>query len=239
MARQRQNMRKNSMQRPPKGRKKKSNTQVLGRYKGRQSGEYNLNRIGDSAFHARYGIPTRFPMPGTDVAPVNMKFSLGVNNTAASLAAVSFIYGNGTSAGAVLYMSDFCNGFKQLSLAYSRFLIKRIVFSFTQTTSTTATSYFIANYEATSSTSSTPPTTVADVSNTSHLAEGNATNPSSFVVVPTDYYNDWRATYGDGSTTSTSQMGVSQLYVVNNEAINAAAGLIAVEIECVFAGYRV
>ena len=211
----------------------------LARYGGRQAGEYNMNTIGQRGFHARFGIPTRFPMPGTDVTPVNMKFSLGLTNTAANLSAVSFIYGNGTSAGAVLYMSDFCPGFKQLSLVYSRFLIKRIKFCFTQTTSTTATGYFIANYEATSSTSSTPPASIQDVSNTANLAEGNTTNPASFVVTPTDYYNDWRATYGDGSTTSTSQMGVTQLYVINSELINAAAGLISIELECVFAGYRV
>lgn len=187
----------------------------------------------------RFGLPMRFPSPVGDVTPANFKFTLGLANTAANACAVVFIFGNGTTAGSTLYMSTFCSGFGSMSLVYSRYLIRRLRVGVTQTTPITSGGYFIANYEATSSSSSLPPVSVADVSNSRHVVEGNPANPRSYTVTPTDYYNDWRATYGDGSSTSTSQMGTTQVLVSNSSAVAVECALLTVEADIIFCGYRV
>jgi hypothetical protein len=212
------------------------NSLVVRGRNGPKIGGSGMNQIG--SLQGRFGLPTRYPLPTNDVVPANFKFTLDVSNTGTSVCAVSLIYGSGTSAGAVLYMNQFCPGFNNMATLYSRFLIKRIKFGCTQTTSMTDGGFHIANYEATSSTSSLPPTSVADVSNTQHLAYGNVANPSSFVVHPTDYYNDWRASVGDGSTTSASQMGVTQVYIRNGLPATSLVALLTAELEVVFCGYR-
>lgn len=196
------------------------------------------NAIGANV-NQRFGIPSRFPSPVGDVTPANFKFSIDLANTTTNYSRVVLIFGNGTTTGSTLYMNAFCSGFNVMSTVFSRFLIRRIRVGVTQTTPITSGGYFIANYEATASSSSVPPVSVTDVSNSRHVVEGNPANPRSYTVNPTDYYNDWRATYGDGSTTSTSQMGTSQIIVNNALAVDADCALITVEADVVFCGYRV
>jgi hypothetical protein len=225
---------KNKNQYKKKSRKPRRGTDTS--MNGLRVGGTGMNQIG--SLQSRFGLPARYPLPTNDVVPANFKFTLDVRNTAEFLSAVTLVYGSGTSSGSVLYMNDFCPGFNNMATLYSRFLIKRIKFGVTQTTSTTEGGFHIANYEATSSTSSLPPTSVADVSNTQHLAYGNVVNPSSFVVHPTDYYNDWRASVGDGSSTSASQMGVTQVYIQNANPTGLLVALLTAELEVVFCGYR-
>jgi hypothetical protein len=167
-----------------------------------QKNKKRQNFVGDNVI-SRFGLPSRYPLPTNDVVPANFKFSFIAYNTAEFQSRVALVYGNGTTSGSTLYMSTFCAGFGSLSLIYSRFLIKRLKLEMRQITPLTEEGFGIANYEATASSSAGPPANLADVANAVHTLETSPGRVGSFVVTPTDYYNDWRVTYGDGELTST------------------------------------
>lgn len=197
----------------------------------------NNNRLasnGDS-LGTRFGLPARYPLPTNDVVPANFKFSFDLSNTIAGACLVSLAYGVGVTSGSTLFLDELCSGFKALSSAYSRFLIKRLKLEVLQTTPLTQGGYAIANYEAIPS---LVPTSVSDVANAVHVLEATPSQRGSFVCYPTDYYNEWRSTGGDGETDNAGRMGSSQIIINNQSAVAVSCALVTCELEMVFAGYR-
>lgn len=209
--------------------KKFKNKSRVPKGRGRNRG----NQIGTLA--GRFGIPTRFPLPSTDVVPANLRVTFNLSNTATGACNVSLAYGVGATSGATLYLDDLCSGFKALSTCYSRFLIKRLQLTVRLTTPSTLGGYGIANYEAIPS---AVPTSLGDVSNARHTCEASVLMPGTLTVTPTDYYNEWRSTGGDGDLTNDGRMGSSQISISNQGAINTEAGIVTLDMEMVFCGYR-
>lgn len=174
-------------------------------------------------------------MPTSDVVPANFKFSIGLANTEAGACLVTLAYGVGVTSGDHLFLDEFCSGFKALASAYSRFLIKRIKLDMLQTTPLTLGGYGIANYEAIPS---NVPADVADVSNAVHVLECTPGQRGSFVCYPTEYYNEWRSTGGDGESDNAGRMGSSQILINNQAASGVSCALLTGELEMVFSGYR-
>lgn len=217
MVKQRQVMTNNNNKRKPRARARNQ----------------RANQVGTLA--GRFGIPTRFPIPGTDVVPANLRVTFDLANTATGACNVSLAYGVGATSGATLYLDDLCSGFKALATCYSRFLIKRLQLTVRLTTPSTLGGYGIANFEAIPS---GVPSSLADVSNARHTCEASVLTPGTFTVTPTDYYNEWRSTGGDGDLTNDGRMGSSQISISNQAAINAQAAIVTLDMEMVFCGYR-
>jgi hypothetical protein len=192
------------------------------------------NRIG-ATVNSRFGLPMRYPLPTGDVVPATLKFTYTLLNNSTGNAAQTLVWGKGATTASIKFLDNVCAGFGQMALIYSRFLIKRIRLQASMTGGINAVGYIAANYEAIPS---LVPTSLADVSNAVHTLHTVATNADSFVVTPTDYYNDWRSTVGDGELTNDGRMGTTQLYSFNAAASGVDAGIVSAEIEILFAGYR-
>jgi len=203
----------------------------------RANNNNNNNRIAVAgpSLGSRFGLPMRYPMPANDVVPANLKFSFDLANTIAGGCLVVLAYGVGETSGSRLFLDDLCSGFKALSGAYSRFLVKRLKLEVLQTTPLTQGGYAIANFEAVPS---LVPTSVSDVANAVHVLEATPSQRGSFVCNPTDYYNDWRSTVGDGELTNDGRMGSSQILINNQSAVAVSCALVTCELEMLFAGYR-
>lgn len=182
-------------------------------------------------------VPNTYPKAIGDVVPVRLRASILPNTGVGGFVALLVVLGTGVTSATYIFADDLWAGFGAMASVYSRFIITKVRANLKTTTSAISSSYVGMNFEASNSTTSGPPVSIGDVTNSVHFADATAGSPGELVVAPTDYYNDWRTTNAGSEVNSNmlGQMGVLQIYATGPA--SSPVAIIDIEIDCLFAGY--
>lgn len=123
--------------------------------------------------------------------------------------------------------------------SYARFMISRLKVDLLCTSPYTSGGFMAANFEADSTGVSGPPTSLTDCTNAVHSCLATPGAPGTYTVDVAQYFGDWRnSKAGTGDPDSVVDAGVIQMYCSNASAVGAGIGLLTIEVDFYFAGYR-
>lgn len=122
---------------------------------------------------------------------------------------------------------------------YSRFMITRVTAQLIPTTAATAGGFVAIGYEADDTNTSSPPTSLTDVTSAVHSDVAQVTEIAGIEFNVSDYFNEWKYTTGSGgSSTSIGQAGAIQIYAINSGVQHDQIAILQIEVDIHFSGYR-
>lgn len=118
-------------------------------------------------------------------------------------------------------------------------MISRLKVTLTCTSPYTSGGFLACNFEADSTGISGPPTTLGDVTNANVYAVATPGQPGSYTTDVSFYFNDWKNSTSDAlDPADLNDAGIVQIWGANSSLVNASVGLITLELDFYFAGYR-
>lgn len=126
-----------------------------------------------------------------------------------------------------------------LKASYARFMVSSLKVGLTCTSAYTSGGYLACNFEADSTGVSGPPGSLGDVTNANVYAIATPGDHGGYQTLVSDYFNDWKnCTQAVDDPADIVDAGIIQIYGSNNAAVGLGVGLITVEVDFYFSGYR-
>lgn len=232
MVKQRQNSRANKT--TPKRRQRRNNN----------------NNSGAQGGIATYETPTAtsskiVPLPRElmrgvqDLYPLHLKGVIGMANTgafscSAGLALTPQLTGSNSYQG----LGTMFPVLNNMRASFTEFMISRVKVHVMCVSPLTGVGFLAFCYEATDSARNALPSTIGDASGV-HSAIASPGQPASIIFNATDYNAQWLSTYSAAADQRSEEAGVVQIYGENSSVVSAAAGILNVEVDFFFKGYRV
>jgi len=126
-----------------------------------------------------------------------------------------------------------------LKSSYARFMISSLKVMLTCTSAYTSGGYLACNFEADSTGVSGPPSSLGDVTNANVYAIATPGDHGTYHTMVSDYFNDWKnCTQTSDDPADIVDAGIIQVYGQNNTATGLGVGLLTLEVDFYFSGYR-
>lgn len=126
-----------------------------------------------------------------------------------------------------------------LKNSYARFMVTRLKVTATCTSPYTSGGFLACNFEADSTGVSGPPSSLGDVTNANVYAIATPGSPSTYVTDVCLYFNDWKnSTLDAGDPADIIDAGIIQIWGSNSSGTGIGVGLLTIECDFYFAGYR-
>jgi len=182
-------------------------------------------------------------MRGTDVVPMRLKgtrsllnefggtASAGSANMSLCLTPVNI------SAAGYTSLKQIFPVLNSMQNSFTKFTITRLRVDVRSISATTGGGYVAFCYEAAGASQVAPPVSIADASSGAHCAIVTPGTTGGFTVNCTNYENDWAELGGD--STLKADCGSLQFISENPLLASAVCGLITIEVDFFFTGYRV
>lgn len=175
-----------------------------------------------------------------DVMSLRLRTSTNLTNTALGFGSylVAFYPGSITTP-SYYALGDLFPILMGINVQYSMFMITECKAQLIPTTAATSGGYVALGYEPDDSNTSSPPLNLRDVTQSVHSDVAQVTEIAGIEFNPSDYYNEWRTCAPtSGLTTSVSQAGVVQLWLSNSAAVSTGVGILQLEVDIHFTGFR-
>jgi len=125
-----------------------------------------------------------------------------------------------------------------LKSSYARFMVTRLKVTATCTSPYTSGGFLACNFEADSTGVSGPPSTLGDVTNANVYAIATPGAPGTYVTDVCLYFNDWKNTFDASDPADIIDAGIIQIWGNNSSGTGIGVGLLTIECDFYFAGYR-
>jgi hypothetical protein len=175
-----------------------------------------------------------------DMLPMRLRTSFILANTAANLGSyVIMITPFTVATPGYISLGNIFPALVGLASSYSKCMVTKLDVQATMISPLTAGGYVALGYEATSTSTTVPPTTLLDVTTNIHSDVAQVTESAVISVDVSQYFNDWQAVENNvGVPGVTREMGAVQLRFSNSLANTIEAVIVQIEIDFYYAGYR-
>ncbi len=178
---------------------------------------------------------------GHDVVPLRLKATRsllnefnGVSTAGSSNLAIAFTPLN-ISGGGYTSLKQVFPLLNNMQASFTKFTMTRVKLDVRQTTPLTSGGYVAFCYEASGSDRTAPPTSINDATTGQHSGVTTPGEVTSIVWNVADYENDWSEIT---DAESKQDCGSLQFISENSAASSAVIGMITLEVDFFFAGYR-
>lgn len=186
--------------------------------------------------------PASFMRGTTDIVPMHLKGSRALVNTYNGTP----VAGSSNLAIALTPINIAVDGYTSLKqvfpvlngmvASFTKFTVTRVRVSVRNTSAMTAGGYIAFCYESSGPSRVAPPTSILDASSGAHSAIVTPGTVGGFTLNTTDYENDWSELEIEAAK---SDCGSIQFIGENSAAASAVIGIITIELDFFFTGYRV
>lgn len=178
---------------------------------------------------------------GRDVVPLRLKATRslineynGTPSAGSSNLSIAFTPAN-ISAGGYTSLRQVFPMLNSMAASFSKFTVTKATLTVRMTTALTSSGYIAFCYEASGPDRAAPPSSISDATTGLHSGIVNPGGETTLTWNCSDYENDWSELSTEGSK---NDCGSIQLISENSAAASAVVGMITLELDFFYAGYR-